>query len=183
MAAEQPLRMSIADYLAYDRASQDIRYEYDHGHVRALAGGSMAHALIAANLTALLHEALRAGPCMVFSSDMRLCVAESQYLYPDVVVSRDPLEHGDMLRSPRMIAEVLSASTEAYDRGHKFITYRACPALEDYLLIDAHVMRVEVFHRTGEHWLLTTAGPDESVAVRGLDVRLAGARPLRQSAL
>jgi Uma2 family endonuclease len=162
--------MTVEEYLVLDRNSQNIRYEYLDGQVRMLAGGSANHSIISANITALLHDALRATPCIVYNSDMRVQLSESHYVYPDVVVSCEEVQ-GDTLRAPLVVVEVLSPSTEAFDRGWKFVCYRACSSLQDYLLVDSLKKMIELYHREGDIWTLRTYGPDAEVRLLSLQVQ------------
>lgn len=118
----QRMRMTVEEYLAYDRASE-VKHEYIDGFVVALAGGTTAHNRLTLNMVMILAEHLgQKGPCRVYASDMRVLVSKTRYFYPDVVVSCDVADHqdeSDTLRSPHMIVEVLSSSTEAKDRGEK----------------------------------------------------------------
>ena len=114
-------RMTVEEYLELDRSSPDARYEYIDGQVYLMTGGSAAHALIIANLIREIGIQLRGGPCKVFSSDVKVCVSETRYLCPDVTVSCDErVGHAgaEMLNYPRFVIEVLSPSSEQWDR-HK----------------------------------------------------------------
>jgi len=166
MGPEAARKMSPEEYLALERKAP-LRSEYVNGEVFAHAGASRTHNLIVANALACLHAQLAERGCEVYANDMRVGVAkEGPYLYPDVVVVcggpvfRD--EHIDTLLNPTLIIEVLSESTEAYDRGGKFARYRLLASLQDYLLVSQSEPRVERFARQpGEKWLLSE--------VRGLE--------------
>jgi Uma2 family endonuclease len=130
----------------------------------AMAGARAAHNLIVGNLIAQLHAQLRSGPCRVYASDMRVRVsATGLYTYPDIVVAcEDPRfldGELDTLLNPTLIVEVLSPSTEAYDRGRKFGHYRSIESLAEYLLVSSERIGAELFTRqTDGGWLLTAAG-------------------------
>ncbi|QBD80533.1 Uma2 family endonuclease [Ktedonosporobacter rubrisoli] len=96
-----------------------------------LAGGSINHALVIANLIGILYGALRGKPCRVYNSDIRLQLSKARYVYPDITVSCDERDkgQGDSIRYPRLVVEVLSPSTEAFDRGRKAAYYRECASL------------------------------------------------------
>lgn len=154
--------IAIEQYLDTDRAAE-VRSEFFRGEMFAAAAGNYSHNLIVANLLAELRTLLRGRGCGVTANDVRVQVSQTGlYTYPDVVVVcgerqfRD--EREDTLLNPTMIAEVLSTSTEAYDRGAKFAHYRTLSSLRDYLLVSSDRIRLELFSRQpGERWMLTTA--------------------------
>lgn len=167
--------MSVAEYLALDRDSIDVRYEYIDGHVYMLAGGTIDHGTISANLIGILYQQLRGGPCRPFTSDVKVRISESRYVYPDATVSCDERDRGqvDTLQYPRLIVEVLSPSTEAYDRGKKFSYYRACPTIAEYVLVDSQRQAVEVYRREQDHafWRYASFGPGEQVELASISVK------------
>src|SRR5262249_3462500 len=138
MASEPLHRISIEEYLALERRSE-TRSEYLDGEIFAMAGASRSHNLIAGNSFAALHQQLRGRVCEVYSNDMRVLASAAGLLtYPDVTVSCDPQftdDEVDTLISPTLIIEVLSPSTESYDRGGKFASYRTIPPFVEYLLL------------------------------------------------
>lgn len=148
------------DYLAFERTAQE-RHEYLDGQIYALAGASANHNLIMSNTLANLHTQLRKRPCVVYPSDMRVKIRRSGlYTYPDIsVVCGAPEyedDHRDTLLNPIFIVEVLSPSTETYDRGKKFQHYRTLQSLQEYLLIAQDSYRVEQYIRqANDQWLLT----------------------------
>lgn len=167
------------DYLAVERESTDVKHEYVAGQVFAMSGGSYEHSLITANLAGELRQRLKDGPCAVLSSDMRMRIeAADACAYPDVsVLCGEPLFHDtrrDVLANPVLIAEVLSPSTEAYDRGGKFALYRRLPSLRHYLLIAQDQVSVDVFtRRPDDRWLLDAyADPEAEIVLDALDCRL-----------
>ena len=146
-------------YLVLERQA-DHKSEYINGRIFAMAGASRAHNLIAGNIFGELRAQLRGRPCEAYISDMRVKVSQTGlYSYPDVAVACGELQfedvHGDTLLNPLVIVEVLSESTEAYDRGGKFAHFRRLPSLTDYLLVAQDKMCVEQYVRQGEQWLLT----------------------------
>ena len=167
----QPARyVTPEEYLERERRAE-TKSEYFDGQVFALAGASANHNRIVVNLIALLRLQLRNKPCEPFASDMRVKVeATGLYTYPDVVVvCGEPQfedEHRDTLLNPVVIIEVLSPSTEAYDRGKKFAHYRRIPSLQEYLLVAQDGMRVERFQRQEkDRWILTEYAQPEEVVV------------------
>jgi Uma2 family endonuclease len=168
MSAQPQPRLTAEQYLAAER-SAEFRHEYYNGHIYAMSGGSFQHFQIIGNVTAELHARLKKRPCAVGSSDLRLRVSpDGLYTYPDVIViNGDPRfadERHDTLLNPALIVEVLSPTTEAYDRGFKSAQYRTVESLEEYALVSQVEPRVEVFRRQpGGHWLLSEAVGLEAV--------------------
>lgn len=166
--------MSIEEYFDLDRKSSETRYEYIDGYVRMLAGGTPDHAKIAANVIGVLYGVLEGSSCSVYTSDVRVCLAETRYVYPDVSVSCDARdqEQEEMIQYPCLIVEVLSPSTEAYDRGRKLAFYRQCPSIREYMLVDSERQTVEVFRREkNTFWTYHAFGPGDDVELASLGVR------------
>jgi Uma2 family endonuclease len=160
LVAFQPLSfLTIADYLAFERVA-DARHEYLDGHVYAMGGESLAHGHISVNLVALLHGHLRQGPCQVFTKAMKVwCPAPRQrtagsglFAYPDLVVvcgdHRYHDQHRDILMNPTVLIEVVSPTTEGYDRGEKSRRYRFhLPTLQAYILLAQDQPVLDQYHR------------------------------------
>jgi len=164
-------RVPAPDYLAFEREA-DQRHELIDGEIVDMSGGTFAHSVISLNLGAELRAALRARPCTVCSPDLRVKAADL-YSYADVTVVCDsPIfddRHRDTLLNPKALFEVLSDSTEAYDRGAKFAAYRLIPSLEEYVLVSQKAVAVEHFHRQPDGaWLLRTLGPGERLVLPAL---------------
>ena len=159
---------SPQEYLALDRAA-DEKSEYWDGALYAMTGASRAHNLIAANVTTALNTQLRARSCEVYAADMRVRIPRSyRYLYPDVVVVCDEPQfeddEDDILLNPTLVIEVLSPSTEAYDWGKKFDSYRRIPTVAAYLLIAQDERRVHLYTRqTDNQWLFAAFTEAEDV--------------------
>lgn len=171
----QPHRrhMSVEDYLTLDQNGEGVRYEYIDGNAYLLAGGSANHSLISSNLIRELSLALRGSSCLVYTSDMRVRLSEQRYVYPDVAVSCDPRDRGSVesLQYPRLIVEVLSPGTEAYDRGKKFGFYRTCPSIKEYVLVDSLQPSVEIYrHEQGAFWVLHPLNMSDQIELRSLGV-------------
>lgn len=152
-------RYTPEQYLALEREAER-KSEYFNGEIFAIAGASQQHNLITTNVVRELSTQLRSQPCQTYSSDMRVKVSENGlYTYPDVVVvcgePRFEDGHRDTLLNPTVIIEVLSPSTEDYDRGRKFANYRRLESVTDYVLIAQDEIRVEHFVRQGEQWVLS----------------------------
>ena len=158
---------SFDDYLATERESIDEKHEYVAGQVFAMAGATFNHNLITTNLARALSTHLKPRPCIVLSNDMRVRIETADACaYPDVVVLCDrPAFHDsrrDVLTNATLVAEVLSPSTEGYDRGGKFAIYRGLPSLRQYVLISQDRPAVDVFTRQVDgRWVLDAyADPD-----------------------
>ena len=171
--------MTETEFLAFERASE-IKHEYLDGYVYTMTGASRAHNLICINAAATLHGQLRQKPCEIYANDMRVKVqATGLYTYPDLsVVYDEPQLAGgefDTLLNPVLLIEVLSPSTESYDRGKKFQHYRQIDSLGDYVLIAQDSPRIERFTRQPDDtWLLADAvGLDASVELPSLGCTLA----------
>ena len=160
-------RFSYEEYLALEQGSL-TKNEYFDGHILAMAGGTAEHGFLSGRMILELGAQLRGKPCAPHSSDTRIrVVATGLSTYPDVSVvcgkpERDVEDH-EALTNPIVIVEVLSKSTEAYDRGEKFHQYRRIPSLQEYVLVSQGVNRIEQFTRTAEGWVLRSAGPGESL--------------------
>jgi len=166
--------MSVDEYLVGERES-DVRHEYVGGTVYAMSGASEAHNLIAGNLFAALHTHLRGGPCRVFMSDMkvRLSIARDDvFYYPDLLVSCDPADADPYFKArPKVIVEVLSASTERVDRREKFLGYQRIPSLEEYVLVDQARVQITVFRRSTD-WDPEILEERGAFALRALDFEM-----------
>lgn len=162
MSAQTQPRLTPEQYLAAERVAE-FRHEYYKGQIYAMSGGSYTHAQIILNYASELHAKLKKRPCSVVSIGFRVRVSpDGLYTYPDVVViCGDPKfvdEQRDTLLNPTLILEVLSPSTEAYDRGFKSVQYRTIESLEEYALVSQSEPRVERFRRqSGGHWLFSEA--------------------------
>jgi Uma2 family endonuclease len=150
VALPQKMRMTEAEYLEFERKSES-KHEFIDGEVFAMSGASRAHNLISIQTAALLIRQVRGKNCEVYASDMRVKISAKQYVYPDViVVCGEPKlsdDKFDNLLNPTVIIEVLSDSTEAYDRGLKFKNYRKLDSLQEYILIAQDKPSIERFTR------------------------------------
>jgi Uma2 family endonuclease len=161
MASEPRPRFTPGEYLTLERPSAS-KSEYVNGEIFVMTGASRRHNRIVLNISFSLDSQLRDRGCEVFASDMRLRVpAADLYTYPDVVVAcgepRFEDSELDTLLNPVLIVEVLSKSTEGYDRGAKFEQYRTLPSLREYLLVAQDRVHVEHFVRENDRWVLTEA--------------------------
>lgn len=165
-------RMTPAEYLAFERASEE-KHEYAAGELFAMSGGTMEHAAVAANVLRDLGVLLRGRPCQPLTSDMRIRSPTGRYFYADgsVVCGTPTFEDDtrDALLDPTVILEVLSDSSEAYDRGDKFAHYETIPSLRDYVLASQKVPRIEVFSRQADDsWVRRVYGPGQRAALASL---------------
>lgn len=164
--------LSVAEDLAAEERS-DIRHEYIGGRIYSMSGSTVAHNTIALNIVAALRQRLRSGgPCKVFINDIkvRMSIAgEELFYYPDVLVTCHPIGPKDNhTRSPTVIFEVLSESTELTDRREKLTNYRQCDTLEEYVLVDQNRREVTL-HRRSDGWApLLATDTDASVDLTSL---------------
>ncbi|TMC22755.1 MAG: Uma2 family endonuclease [Chloroflexi bacterium] len=175
MALQYEHWISPEEYLRIDRASLDVKYEYVDGRMYAMAGGTVEHAQIAMNMIRALADHLQGSECRVFSSDVRVQVASNKYYFPDATISCDPqdMQRGvDIIRSPRLVVEVLSKSTETKDRGEKFRHYKACPSIQEYVLISTQCQEVESFRRQGQIWIYQQFGSGQEVRLSTVDLTI-----------
>ena len=173
-------RVTVAEYLRREETSE-TKHEFHDGKILAMSGGTFDHAAVATNLVATLHAALRGGPCRVLNSNMRVAVERSRrFVYPEASVLCQPPEfHPEdpkrtTIINPRVIFEVLSDSTESYDRGEKFEKYRQIDSLEEYVLLAQDRPAVETFLRQPDNsWnLLAWQGIDAIARLRCLNLEL-----------
>ncbi len=166
-------RMSVDEWRAL-LAGSDVKYEYRNGWVVTMAGGTFNHSRVAINVVRALEDALGDGPCRVYNSDMAVRLSPSEYRFPDATVTCDAHDRGrgTEVQTPRVIVEVLSDSTERDDRVDKFALCRACPNVEEYVLIATRYQAVEVYRRTELAWVYWSYGPGESVELASIAVHL-----------
>ena len=174
MSVQPKTRYTLQEYLDLER-SGEARHEFLDGEVFAMGGASWSHGVIVSNLVRRLGNQLEGRDCQVMSSDLRVKVSiAGLYTYPDITVvcGKPQLEQpGDTLLNPQAIVEVLSDSTEAYDRGKKFEHYRAVESLTDYLLVSQNEVLVEHYSRQPDgRWIYSAANKvADSVPVATLD--------------
>jgi Uma2 family endonuclease len=179
MALQTKPVLSPEDYLVIERAAE-YKSEYLNGEMFAMAGASEEHNLIVLNTGAELRQQLKKRPCRVYPSDMRVKVSRTGlYTYPDLVVVCDQPQfedhHGDTLINPLLIIEVLSNSTENYDRGKKFEHYRQIESLAEYVLIAQDRYHIETYRRQASNtWsLMEMNDPHGSVHLEAIACELA----------
>lgn len=166
-------RPSFEEYLAAERR-RESKHEYHDGIERAMSGGTIEHGRLAARLQGLVGRAVSGRTCDVYSSDVLIRVAATnRALYPDLSVVCGRLEQdGDSILNPVVIVEVLSPSSEAYDRGEKFRHYRRVPSLREYVLVSQDQRLVEVWRREGEAWAPSEFGTGTVVRLASIDAEI-----------
>jgi Uma2 family endonuclease len=169
--------MTYADYCAFEREAA-VKHEYLRGEVFAMAGGTIEHGRLSVRITYLLSRALEGRPCRVLPSDVRVRIEATDLdTYPDASVVCGPVQTtaADVhaIINPILLVEVLSDSTEAYDRGQKASHYRRIPSLRAYLLVSQHEPRLELqVHQADGRWTLIEAGAGERLELEPLGIAL-----------
>lgn len=157
--ASEPIRRkwTVEEYLLYEEETH-TRFEYIDGEIYAMSGGTHNHSLIKMNIGSWFTQKLRGKRCRAYDNDMKIKVSDIKYLYPDIsVVCGKPIydnEKRTMLKNPTLIIEVLSPSTEKYDRTTKFDYYRSMPSLQAYVIVDSRKLYVGIYQRQDNGWLL-----------------------------
>jgi Uma2 family endonuclease len=166
---------TAADYLAWE-ADQLDRHEFLDGEVFAIAGAEDRHVTVSMNVAFALRQHLSGSPCRTYMSDMRLHIAAANgYFYPDVLVTCSALDLASALvkTEPKLIVEVLSPSTAAYDRGLKFSHYRRLARLEEYVLIDLDTRSTDCYRKGADGlWVLHPFARGEAVSLASVALEL-----------
>jgi Uma2 family endonuclease len=178
MKANPLPKMSPEEYLEFERRA-DEKHEYRDGVIVAMSGARRAHNIISTNINGLLWQHLRNRDCESYSNDMRVFLPiDNIYAYPDIAVVCGKPEFQDQvfdtLLNPVVLFEILSDSTEGYDRGDKFRSYRKISSLREYILVSQYRRQVEKYTRHGDgFWMLTdAAGPDSAITLESIDCTL-----------
>ncbi len=163
-------------YFAWE-AQQREKYEYIDGRVYAMSGGSVNHGRIAIRFTSLFDAHLDGTNCIPGNSDIKINIAKTpNYTYPDASVTCDDRDKAtpNYFTYPCLIVEVLSPSTEAYDRGGKFRLYRQNPALQDYLLVSSTCIEIDLYRKTEDgQWMILNYQAGETIELKSIGLRLA----------
>lgn len=175
-ASVHAVRHTWRDYVAFEQAS-NVKHEYLDGNIYAMAGGTPEHAALQVALPSVLYAQLRGGPCHAHGSDLRVRIlATGLATYPDVTIVCGPREvDGDGLSvlNPTLLVEVLSPSTEEYDRGEKFAHYKRIPSLQQYVLVSSRDRRVEVWTRDDDGaWSSVVSTEGDVAALSSIGARL-----------
>jgi Uma2 family endonuclease len=175
VASRVPL-LSPAEYLAWEEKAE-VRHEYINGEIFAMSGSSDDHASIVGNTLIALKPFVRGAGCRIYPQDVKAKIQDqSRYYYPDLLVTCDPRDREDkyVKRHYKLIVEVLSTSTEAFDRGKKFEDYRRSASLEEYVLVAQDRISVDVFRRNAlGKWEFEGHGPGDAVELVSLGGKLA----------
>jgi Uma2 family endonuclease len=175
--------MTFQEYLALERTYPNARYEYLNGVARLMAGGRVAHDQIAFNVRVAIAINFRSGPRHTFGENMQVQVStfpdgSENRVMPDCTVSCDVDDRrlgNTLIRSPRIVIEVLSPSTEATDRGEKLWAYKACSSIQEYVLISQFAQHVEIYRRDSEDaatWSKQEYGSGETIELQSVDIAI-----------
>jgi Uma2 family endonuclease len=168
--------MTYAEYRELERRSE-FRHEFIDGEMIEMPGASRPHNIVTATLIRLIGNAVVDKPFEVYASQMRVRTADDTGAYPDISVASDaPVlgdDYGDELLSPILIVEVLSDSTESFDRGAKFEHYQTLASLEEYVLVDPRRAHVDVFRREHDGWKLRSYGAGATLELASVGATLA----------
>jgi len=141
-------KLSLQEFLDWED-QQAERHEFHRGEVFAMVGARRVHGLVSLNIAAALKTQLKGSPCRAFADSMKIKIGADTIFYPDVFVTCDPADLRTELvfTAPTVVVEVLSQSTQSYDRGSKFTLYRSLPSLREYMLVDPDTREVQLFRR------------------------------------
>lgn len=171
MSQPLPKPWTVEDFLSWERR-QDERYEFVGGVIRMMVGGSNTHTIIKGNVFAALRTRLRGGRCRAMAEGSKVVTATA-IMYPDAIVVCGPIDLAeDQVRTPTVVVEVLSRSTEDHDRGAKWVAYRDLESLQHYLLIAQDARRVEVYSREAKRWSLQVLTPPEAITLSAIGAEL-----------
>src|SRR5438874_98031 len=166
---------TVEQCLVLERYST-VKHEYHGGYVYALAGGLQAHSVIAADIVTLLRTSVRGSGCRALNPDIKIRQSPDDYVYSAAVVTCDPRDGvpgQDWIDYPTLVVEVLSPSTERYDRGGKFEGYKNIPTFREYVLVESRRREVEVWRRDAAGaWTSTSYGPGDDVVLERVALTL-----------
>jgi Uma2 family endonuclease len=172
-AQEHFPRFTPEEYFVWEE-QQLHRHEYIDGEVYAMSGGSINHSNIAMNFGTMLKNHLKGSGCKTLNSDARVNIFESNnYIYPDLSVTCDDRDKTtpQYITYPCLIVEVLSPSTEAYDRGNKFKLYRRNPSLKDYVLVDSDKMAIDLYRKDDSgNWYILNYEVGDSLDLQSINL-------------
>ncbi|BAB76298.1 Uma2 family endonuclease [Anabaena sp. FACHB-709] len=166
-------KLTPEEYFIWEE-KQQLRHEYLNGEVYAMTGGTQNHGRIASNIIFIVKGHLRGGGCQVGNSDCRINIFETKdYVYPDVSVTCDERDRTAIqaIQYPCLIVEVLSPSTASYDRGDKFRLYRRNPSLQDYLLVDAEKIAIDLYRKNERgNWEIFNYQLGDNIKLQSIDL-------------
>lgn len=174
-AAEHIPRISFEEFLSLE-ALNTSKHEWLHGIVYMMAGGTFEHGRLVDNVLVTLRRLLDGRRCRPYSGNFLVRTPSGLGAYPDVMVFcgeilGDPSDPRRAATNPTVLVEVLSDSTEEYDRGEKFENYKSIPSLSEYVLIHQNERSIEVFSRS-DGWAMRVAGPGQTISIGAIDVQL-----------
>jgi Uma2 family endonuclease len=174
-AREQERYFTPEEYFAWEEKQLE-KHELIDGRVYAMTGGTRNHSDIAGNFLAIIKPHLRGSGCKTYNSDCRVNILNTcNYIYPDLSVTCDPRDNSSTqyITYPCLIVEVLSDSTEAYDRGKKFDKYRCNPNLVDYVLASSDEIAIDIYHKNeAGDWLILSYRVGDRVELKSIDLSL-----------
>ncbi len=175
---QQKKRYTPSAYFQFEESAQE-KHEYENGEVFVLSGGTFIHGLISGNIITALNNARNGRNCSTVGSDVKVGVQEyDSFVYPDAMVICGKIEYAegrrDVIKNPVLIVEVLSESTESYDRGRKFKKYQSLPSFREYVLVSQNEPIIETFFRQDDqHWLyILTEGLEAAIHLHTIDSRI-----------
>lgn len=169
--------ISVEEYFNLDENDPEQRYEYIDGQIYLRPREYVRHAAIAAHLIGLFGQGLENSPCAAYNSTVRVQLAETRYVYPDLTVSCDPLDTNDeedarMVQRPCVVVEISSPLTQARDRNLKVSLYQACPTIQEFLLIDTEIPQVQLYRREDTcSWKMVAFSYEDEVELTSLGMR------------
>jgi Uma2 family endonuclease len=166
--------LTLEAFLDWENQQPD-RHEFHRGEVFAMVGARRVHARVVMNLARQLGNALEGSRCQVFSESAKVQTVDDAILYPDIFVTcdRDDLRTDMIFRAPKLVVEVLSPTTQAYDRSMKFALYRRLPSLQEYGLVDPDTRRIEVFRLGADGlWVLHDMSESATLELASVDLRI-----------
>jgi Uma2 family endonuclease len=175
MSAVLKPKLTLQEYLIWENA-QPEKHEFHRGEIFAMTGGRRTHGRVVSNLNRRVSEAMDGSGCQVFAEGMKVQVADDTVLYPDVFVTCDraDLSTDQIFRAPKLVIEVLSPSTQAYDRSKKFALYRQLASLQEYILVDPDTRRIESFTRSAQgEWVLHDMSDDAAMVAASIECTVA----------
>ena len=175
MSAVLKPKRTLQEYLDWENA-QPVKHEFHRGEVFAMTGGRRTHGRVMLNLARHIDVHLDGSGCQVFADSMKVQVADDTVLYPDLFVTCDraDLTTDQIFRAPKLVIEVLSPSTQAYDRSKKFALYRQLTSLQEYILVDPETRRIESFIRSTQgEWVLHDMSDDTAMVASSIGCTVA----------
>ena len=171
---KQNERISPEEFVALTESDPDHRYEYIDGYPYMMTGGSPDHAIIGSNLSRILGNLLRRRPCIVYDSAVVFLLPTKDKFCPDVSVSCDRRDRNadKVIQYPCLVIEILSPYTRLHDKGLKTDLYQDCPSVQEILLVDTQIIRIQLYRREKDGWMLRNFAHDSTIELSSLGVQL-----------